>query len=330
MNNKKILWSKETSMKGKCALVAGGAGFIGSHLCNRLLLSGYKQVICMDNLQTGNINNIKNLLDLEQFSFVKHDIVHPFVFKSHIDEIYNFACPASPKQYQKAPIDTFKTSIIGSINLLNIAKEKGAKILLASTSEVYGNPLNSQQSESYWGNVNPYGVRSCYDEGKRGAETLFHDYHAMYDVNTRIIRIFNTYGPNMHIKDGRVISNFIVQALREETITVYGSGSQTRSFQYIDDLIEAIFSVMQDGLTNNPINIGNPNEISVLELAYMVRNMCNSRSVIDFKQLPKDDPCRRKPDISLATKVLNGWTPKVCLEDGLRYTINYFRNILNK
>lgn len=332
MNNKHISLTNNLFAKKEklCALVVGGAGFVGSHLCWKLLQVGYAHVICLDNLQTGSINNIANLQKDERFTFIRHDIIHPISIDQHVDEIYNFACPASPKQYQKDPIHTFKTSIIGSINLLDMAKENGSRILLASTSEVYGNPLVPQQNESYWGNVNSYGIRSCYDEGKRGAETLFHDYNAMYGVDTRIIRIFNTYGPRMSIDDGRVVSNFIVQALKGEPLTIYGDGSQTRSFQYIDDLIEAIFRIMQDGVPNSPINVGNPNEISVKNLAYMILHMTRSNSVVSYVPLPQDDPCRRNPDIHLATKILNGWTPQVPLKEGLAHTIDYFCNILDK
>ncbi len=313
-----------------CALVAGGAGFVGSHLCRSLLQAGYACVVCLDNLQTGNMKNIADLQKDKRFTFIRHDIIHPINLDLRMDEIYHLACPASPKQYQQDPVHTFKTSVIGSINLLDMAKEKGSRILLASTSEVYGNPSVPQQNESYWGNVNPYGIRSCYDEGKRGAETLFHDYNAMYGVDSRIIRIFNTYGPSMSTEDGRVVSNFIVQALKGNPITIHGNGSQTRSFQYVDDLIEAIFRVMRDGVPNSPINIGNPNEISVKNLADMVLRMTNSKSVVTYEPLPQDDPCKRKPDISLATRVLNGWEPQICLTEELTRTIDYFRNILNK
>lgn len=284
-------------------LVVGGAGFVGSHLCRKLLALGHK-ILCIDNLQTGSILNIEDLLGNERFKFIEHDITEPFVTDANIAEIYNLACPASPKQYQKNPIHTFKTSVIGSMNLLELAKQKGARILLASTSEVYGDPILPLQSENYWGNVNPYGIRSCYDEGKRGAETLFHDYHDMHNVDTRIIRIFNTYGPCMAMNDGRVISNFIVQAFKGEALTVHGDGTQTRSFQYIDDLIDAIMKVMQDGVQNAPINIGNPNEIPVRQLADMIIELTCSKSSITYTELPQDDPCRRWPDITLAKTYL--------------------------
>lgn len=312
----------------KHALVAGGAGFVGSHLCERLLSLGYSSVTCVDNLSTGSIHKVKRLMDNSRFIFVKTDVTIPLQIDGEITEIYNLACPASPLQYRKNPIQTFKTSVLGSINLLELAHEKNSRILLASTSEVYGNPLVPLQNESYWGNVNPYGLRSCYDEGKRGAETLFHDYHEKYGIDTRIIRIFNTYGPHMDAEDGRVISNFIVQALRGEPLTVYGNGSQTRSFQYIDDLIEGILCAMQDGVCHNPINIGNPQETSVLELGKTIIRIARSTSRIYHQPLPPDDPCQRCPDISLATLILNGWSPQTDLETGLSLTIQYFRKML--
>ncbi len=283
-------------------------------------------VVCMDNLQTGRMANIEDMLAHPHFSFVRHDVIDAVAMAGELHEIYHLACPASPVQYQKSPIHTFKTSVLGSIHLLELAKEKGARILLASTSEVYGDAQVSPQSEFYWGNVNPFGVRSCYDEGKRGAETLFHDYCEEYGVDTRIIRIFNTYGPCMSAEDGRVVSNFIVQALRGEPLTIHGDGTQTRSFQYISDLVEAIIRTMQDGVPHNPMNIGNPHEISVNDLAELVLRMTGSRSIVTYKPLPQDDPCRRRPDITLASSLLDGWIPTVPLEKGLSQTIAYFHN----
>lgn len=312
------------------ALVAGGAGFVGSHLCRRLLQSGYGEVICVDNLQTGRIANVADLLCSPHFRFFEHDIVNGLPISGALHEIYHLACPASPVQYQKSPIHTFKTSVLGSIHLLELAKEKGARILFTSTSEVYGDAQVSPQNESYWGNVNPFGIRSCYDEGKRGAETLFHDYHEEYGVDTRIIRIFNTYGPQMSAEDGRVVSNFIVQALRGEPLTIHGDGTQTRSFQYVTDLIEAIVRTMRDGVPHGPINVGNPYEISVNDLAERVLRMIGSRSPVVYKPLPQDDPCRRRPDITLAASVLDGWKPVVGLDEGLSQTIAYFRQNMNQ
>lgn len=312
----------------KIILVAGGAGFIGSHLCSRLVKEGHR-VLCVDNLSTGNMNNISHLMSDDKFSFINHDVIYPMTV-SNVAMIFNFACPASPVQYQKNPIHTYKTSIIGSMNLLEMARENGARILLASTSEVYGDPQVAVQNELYWGNVNPYGIRSCYDEGKRGAETLFHDYNNMYGVDTRIIRIFNTYGPNMSIWDGRVVSNFIVQALKGEPLTIHGNGTQTRSFQYVDDLIEAIMRVMQDGVQHGPINIGNPDEIEINTLASMVLEKTGSSSTVVCTPLPQDDPYRRRPDISLANKILDGWQPKVSIHEGLVRTIDYFRGVICK
>lgn len=316
--------------RNKAVLVAGGAGFVGSNLCRRLL-SEKMNVLCLDNLSTGCMDNISSLLDNPCFSFVEHDIIQPFACDDFpLKFIYNFACPASPLLYQRNPVQTYKTSVIGNINLLELAKKHKARILLASTSEIYGDAQVAVQSESYWGNVNPYGPRSCYDEGKRGAETLFHDYNNMYAVDTRIIRIFNTYGPMMRADDGRVVSNFIVQALRNEPLTIYGAGSHTRSFQYIDDLLDAIMLVMQDDIHHAPINIGNPNEISVSTLAKTILELTHSQSAFTYKPLPQDDPHRRCPDISLANKVLSGWSPKVNLTDGLTKTIEYFKNILHQ
>lgn len=313
-------------MGTKKALIAGGAGFIGSHLCDRLVDEGF-HVICVDNLSTGRKDNIRHLMRHPGFEFMEHDITASLPLHG-LSMIYNLACPASPAHYQKDPVRTYKTSVIGSMNLLDLARENGARILLASTSEVYGDPQVAVQSESYWGNVNPYGLRSCYDEGKRGAETLFHDYDSMHGVDTRVIRIFNTYGPRMSADDGRVVSNFIVQALRGEPLTIYGDGSQTRSFQYVDDLISAAMLVMQDGVRHGPINVGNPNEVTVRDLAGMVLRITGSRSRISYNPLPQDDPCRRKPDISLAMRELNGWSPKVSLSDGLERTVEYFAKTL--
>lgn len=309
------------------ALVAGGAGFIGSHICKTLMKSG-KRVICLDNLSTGSMRNIQPFNNNPQFSFLNHDIVNPFSYDGPIDEIYNLACPASPLQYQKDPVHTFKTSILGSINLLDLAKDKGARILLASTSEVYGNPLVHPQTESYWGNVNPDGIRSCYDEGKRGAETLFCDYHRAYGVDTRIIRIFNTYGPGMSCEDGRVVSNFLVQALCGETITVNGDGTQTRSFQYVSDLVEGIMRTMEDGVSAYPINLGNPHEITINELVDVILELTGSTSQVTHQILPQDDPLRRRPDITRAQQVLRGWKPTVDLHEGLRQTMDYFCTLL--
>ena len=309
--------------KTKNILVTGGAGFIGSHLCKALLELGHN-VICLDNLFTGSINNISVLRDNINFEFVNHDITESY-YRDNIDEIYNLACPASPIHYQYNPIKTVKTCTIGVINILGLAKKNNAKILQASTSEVYGDPNVHPQLEKYNGNVNPIGTRSCYDEGKRCSETLFMDYHREHNLIIKIIRIFNTYGPNMAINDGRVISNFIMQAIRDKEITIYGDGCQTRSFQYIDDLIDGMIKMMD---TNNhfigPVNIGNPHEISMNELASIIIRLTNSKSQIIFKELPVDDPKRRNPDINLAKNKLN-WTPMHSLESGLSNTVNYFK-----
>lgn len=313
-------------MEERIALVAGGAGFVGNHLCQRLLDTGYGKVICLDNLSTGSLSKIRHLMEDSRFVFLHKDVTERFDVDGDINEVYNLACPASPSQYRKDPVHTFKTSVLGSLNLLDLAREKNARILLASTSEVYGDPLVPMQDEEYFGNVNPYGTRSCYDEGKRGSETLFHDYHDIYGVDTRIIRIFNTYGPGMNADDGRVVSNFIVQTLRGEPLTVYGDGRQTRSFQFISDLIDAMIMVMLDGVPHSPINIGNPHETEIVDLAAMIIGMTGSKSGISYQPLPSDDPCRRCPDIRLASKVLGGWLPKVGLEEGLAKTIAYFRN----
>ncbi len=310
----------------KRILVTGGAGFIGSHLCERLLNEG-NEVICLDNYFTGNKSNIIHLLDNPYFELVRHDIISPFYIE--VDEIYNLACPASPVHYQYNPIKTIKTSVMGAINMLGLAKRIKAKILQASTSEVYGDPHVHPQKEEYWGNVNTIGRRSCYDEGKRCAETLFMDYYFQNQVRIKIIRIFNTYGPRMHPNDGRVVSNFIVQALKGSDITIYGDGSQTRSFQYVDDLLEGMTRLMStaEGFTG-PVNVGNPNEFTIKELAEKVLELTNSKSKLIYQPLPSDDPTQRKPDISLAKKELNGWEPKVQLEEGLVKTIEYFDSIL--
>lgn len=311
----------------KKILVTGGAGFIGSHLCKKLLEQN-NEVLCLDNYFTGSKMNILSMLDNPMFELIRHDIVNPYI--AEVDEIYNLACPASPIHYQHNPIQTVKISVMGAINMLETAKATGAKILQASTSEVYGDPKIHPQVESYWGNVNPIGERSCYDEGKRCAETLFMDYHRQSDLKIKIIRIFNTYGPNMHPNDGRVVSNFIVQCLRNEDITIYGNGNQSRSFQYVDDLIEGMTKMMA---TPNefigPVNIGNPNEFTILELAQTVIGLTNSKSKLIFKSLPKDDPQQRRPDISLAKEKLD-WSPKIELEEGLKKTIEYFDNLLKK
>ena len=310
----------------KQILVTGGAGFIGSHLCARLLEEG-NYVICLDNYFTGSVNNILHLEKNPYFELVRHDITSPY--SAEIDEIYNLACPASPVYYQVDPIQTVKTSVMGAINMLGLAKRKKAKILQASTSEVYGDPFEHPQTESYWGNVNPIGPRSCYDEGKRCAETLFMDYHRQNDVRVKIIRIFNTYGPCMSPNDGRVVSNFIVQALQNKDITIYGDGNQTRSFQYVDDLIEGMVRMMNTGDDfTGPVNIGNPGEFSMLELAELIIKLTGTKSKIVFRPLPGDDPKQRKPDISLAKEKLGGWEPNIALEDGLKETIKYFRTII--
>lgn len=306
----------------KKVLVTGGAGFIGSHLCKRLLDEG-NEVICLDNYFTGSKENVVELMKNPYFELIRHDVTMPFFIE--VDEIYNLACPASPVHYQYNPIKTIKTSVMGAVNMLGLAKRIRAKILQASTSEVYGDPTVHPQSEDYWGHVNPIGPRACYDEGKRCAEALFVNYHRQNNVRIKIMRIFNTYGPNMHPNDGRVVSNFIVQALRNEDITIYGDGSQTRSFQYVDDLIEGAIRLMATGDDfTGPVNIGNPGEFTILELAEKVIQLTGSKSKIVFLPLPSDDPKQRQPDITLARKVLN-WEPKVPLEEGLKLTIEYFR-----
>jgi len=310
----------------KRVLVTGGAGFIGSHLCERLLKEG-NDVICLDNYFTGSKKNIAHLLDNPYFELVRHDVTAPYF--AEVDEIYNLACPASPVHYQYNPIKTIKTSVMGAINMLGLAKRVKARILQASTSEVYGDPEIHPQTEDYWGNVNPIGIRSCYDEGKRCAETLFMDYHNQNNVDIKIIRIFNTYGPNMNPDDGRVVSNFIVQALQNEDITIFGDGSQTRSFQYVDDLVEGMSRMMQTGHNfTGPVNIGNPNEFTILELAQNVIELTNSKSKIINLPLPQDDPTQRQPDISLAKKELDNWEPKIQLREGLQKTITYFDTLL--
>jgi len=302
-------------------LVTGGAGFLGSHLCDRLLADGH-EVVCLDNLFTGSKANITHLLAKPNFEFVRHDVIDPF--KYEVDQIYNLACPASPPHYQYNPIKTTKTSVMGAINCLGLAKRVRARVFQASTSEVYGDPAVHPQPESYWGNVNPIGKRSCYDEGKRCAETLFFDYHRENKVDIRVVRIFNTYGPRMHPNDGRVVSNFIVQALKGENITIYGDGQQTRSFCYVDDLIEGFVRLMAQTETVGPVNIGNPGEFTMLELAHSVLKLTRSKSRIEHMPLPTDDPRQRKPDITLARKYLK-WEPKVPLAEGLKRTIVYFK-----
>ncbi len=309
----------------KRVLVTGGAGFLGSHLCDSLIAGG-NDVLCLDNLFTGSKENVRHLIGHPHFEFIRHDIIHPIFLE--VDEIYNLACPASPVHYQFNPIKTIKTSVMGVINILGLAKRVKAKVLQASTSEVYGDPEVHPQHESYWGRVNPIGIRSCYDEGKRAAECLMMDYHRQNGVLIKIIRIFNTYGPRMAINDGRVVSNFIIQALKGEDITVYGCGSQTRSFCYVDDLIDGILRMMATSdETIGPINIGNPSEFTVLELAEKIVSLTSSSSMIIFRPLPQDDPTQRCPDISKARSVLN-WEPKESLDDGIRKTVDYFKNKL--
>jgi UDP-glucuronate decarboxylase len=302
-------------------LVTGGAGFLGSHLCDRLISDGH-DVTCLDNFFTGSKQNVIHLLDNPNFELMRHDVVDPF--KAEVDQIYNLACPASPVHYQHNPIKTVKTSVMGAINALGLAKRVGARILQASTSEVYGDPEVHPQPEDYRGNVNPIGPRACYDEGKRCAETLFFDYHRQNNVDIRVIRIFNTYGPRMRSDDGRVVSNFIVQALRGEDITVYGDGKQTRSFCYVDDLIEAMIRMMNQEEIIGPVNTGNPNEFTILELAEKVIELTGSKSKIIFKDLPEDDPMQRKPDNTLAREKLD-WEPQIQLEQGLEKTIVFFK-----
>jgi UDP-glucuronate decarboxylase len=307
-------------------LVSGGAGFIGSHLCERLLARG-DDVLCVDNYFTGTKRNVQHLLQNPMFELLRHDVTFPLYVE--VSHIFNLACPASPVHYQFDPVQTTKTSVHGAINMLGLAKRVKARILQASTSEVYGDPEVHPQPEEYWGRVNPIGIRSCYDEGKRCAETLFFDYHRQHNTDIKVIRIFNTYGPRMHPNDGRVVSNFIVQALRGQDITIYGSGSQTRSFCYVDDLVEGMLRMMdtEPGFTG-PINLGNPGEFTMLELAEKVISLVGSKSKLTFMPLPQDDPKQRRPVIDLARSKLGGWEPKVGLEDGLKETIGYFRRVL--
>ena len=311
----------------KKILVTGGAGFIGSHLCERLLKEG-NEVICADNFYTGNKSNIKHLMENHDFELLRHDVTFPLYIE--VDEIYNLACPASPVHYQFDPVQTTKTSVHGAINMLGLAKRTTARIFQASTSEVYGDPEIHPQTEDYWGNVNPIGFRSCYDEGKRCAETLFFDYRRQHNLNIKVARIFNTYGPNMHPNDGRVVSNFIMQALQGLPITVYGDGTQTRSFCYVDDLVNAILALMNtDDDITGPVNLGNPDEFTIVDLARQIIEITGSQSKIEFLPLPSDDPQQRKPDITLARKIL-GWEPKINLEEGLKKTINYFDKLLKQ
>lgn len=310
----------------KRILITGGAGFIGSHLCERLLKEG-NEVICLDNYFTGSKSNVVHLLSNPYFELIRHDITSPYYIE--VDEIYNLACPASPIHYQYNPIKTIKTSVMGAINMLGLAKRIKSKVLQASTSEIYGDPKIHPQTEEYWGNVNPIGRRSCYDEGKRCAETLFMDYYYQNEVRIKIIRIFNTYGPRMNPQDGRVVSNFIVQALKNKDITIYGDGSQTRSFQYIDDLLEGMIRLMNTGEDFiGPVNVGNPNEFTIKELAEKILQLTHSKSKLIYKPLPMDDPTQRQPDISLAKQKLNGWEPQIQLEEGLGKTIEYFKSII--
>jgi UDP-glucuronate decarboxylase len=306
----------------KKILVTGGAGFLGSHLCEKLVLQGH-HVLCVDNYFTGSKNNIKHLLDYKNFEVIRQDICFPLYVE--VDEIYNLACPASPVHYQHDPIQTMKTSILGAYNMLGLAKRTGAKILQASTSEIYGDPLEHPQTEEYWGNVNTIGIRSCYDEGKRAAETLFIDYKRVHNVDAKIVRIFNTYGPRMSANDGRVVSNFITQALEGKDITIYGDGSQTRSFCYVDDLIDGIMKMMDSKFTG-PFNLGNPNEFTMFQLANIIIELTGSKSKIVFSELPEDDPKQRQPNIAKAKMFLE-WEPKIELKDGLKQTIEYFKNI---
>jgi UDP-glucuronate decarboxylase len=316
----------KSTLHNKRILVTGGAGFLGSHLCDNLLENG-NDIICVDNFFTGSKDNIVHLLDNPYFELIRHDITIPM--HHEVDEIFNLACPASPIHYQFDPVKTTKTSVHGAINMLDLAKRKNAKILQASTSEVYGDPKEHPQTEAYWGNVNPIGIRSCYDEGKRCAETLFFDYHRQFRLNIKVVRIFNTYGPRMHPDDGRVISNFIVQALQQKPITIYGDGTQTRSFCYVDDLIDGFVRFMStDNHLTGPINLGNPNEHTMLEIAKIIIELVGSNAKIEFRPLPQDDPTRRKPDISKAQKELN-WEPKIHLAEGLKKTIEYFDKLLS-
>lgn len=308
----------------KRILITGGAGFLGSHLCERLLNEG-NEILCLDNFFTGTKKNIAHLINNHNFEIVRHDIEFPIHLE--VDEIYNLACPASPPHYQHNPIHTNKTSVLGAINMLGLAKRNNSKIMQASTSEVYGDPHVHPQTEDYWGNVNPIGIRSCYDEGKRCAETLFFDYHREHNLKIKIARIFNTYGPNMHPNDGRVVSNFIIQALKGEDITIYGDGSQSRSFCYVDELIDGFIRLMASDEFTGPVNLGNPVEFTIKELAEKIIEMTNSKSKLTLMPLPLDDPKQRQPDITLAKKELN-WEPKIKLEEGLVKTIKYFETLI--
>lgn len=312
------------SLSHPTTLVTGGAGFLGSHLCDRLIDDGH-ELLCVDNFYTGSKDNIRHLIEHKHFELVRHDVWLPLYVE--VDRIFNLACPASPVHYQNNPVATTKTSVLGAINMLGLAKRRRARILQASTSEVYGDPLEHPQPESYWGHVNPIGSRACYDEGKRCAETLFFDYHRQSAVDIRVVRIFNTYGPRMHPNDGRVVSNFVVQALQGRPITIYGDGQQTRSFCYVDDLIEGLVRMMDQDETIGPLNLGNPVEVTILELAETILRLTGSHSALVRKPLPADDPVQRQPDITQAKSLL-GWEPKVALEDGLRETIAYFRRLL--
>lgn len=310
----------------KRILVTGGAGFLGSHLCEKLIAGGH-EVICVDNFFTGSKRNVEHLMDNIDFELIRHDVTFPLYIE--VDEIYNLACPASPVHYQHDPVQTTKTSVHGAINMLGLAKRVGAKIFQASTSEVYGDPEIHPQSETYWGRVNPIGIRSCYDEGKRCAETLFFDYYRQHNLRIKVARIFNTYGPKMLPDDGRVVSNFIVQALRGDNITIYGDGKQTRSFCHVDDLIEGIVKLMEsDDEITGPVNLGNPNEFTMLELASMIIELTGSSSTLTYEPLPSDDPAQRKPDISYAQQMLD-WKPQIQLAEGVEGTIDYFRTLLS-
>jgi UDP-glucuronate decarboxylase len=304
-------------------LVTGGTGFIGSNLCQKLIEQGH-YVICLDNNFTGSMNNIRDLMSNPNFEFIRHDITESIYLE--VDQVYHLACPASPKAYQYNPIKTIKTNILGTLHALGIAKRTGARILLTSTSEIYGDPKITPQVEEYWGNVNPIGIRSCYDEGKRVAETLMMEYHRAHNVEIRIARIFNTYGPNMHPDDGRVVSNFINQCLNSEEITIYGDGSQTRSFCYVDDMVDGLIKLMNNCLTTGPINLGNPHEITISDLAHRINDYLGKPSEISYKDLPQDDPKRRQPDITKARNYLN-WEPKIGLKEGLEKTIRYFSTV---